>query len=81
MVRYDAQVVIPVAEVVNDFFPHMTTDTFVRKVSAGTINLPLIRMEPRSQKSFKGVHVGDLARYLEACREAALAEVTKRSEG
>jgi hypothetical protein len=74
MAQYNAQVVIPVDTVVKDYFPHLTTGNFVRKVSLGDINIPLLRIEPRSQKTAKGVHVNDLAEYLDARRAAALKE-------
>jgi len=40
---------------------------------AFTIDLPLVRSE-RSQKSAKGVHLSDLATYLDKRREVALYE-------
>lgn len=74
MAQYSAKAVIPVATVVKDYFPHLTPSNFVRKVSVGEINIPLVRIEPRSQKSTKGVHVSDLADYLDARRAAAVKE-------
>ncbi|RYD81779.1 MAG: Pyocin activator protein PrtN [Verrucomicrobiaceae bacterium] len=77
MAQYNAQAVIPVAKVVEDYFPHLTTETFVRKVSMGHIDIPLIRIEPKSQKSAKGVHVDDLADYLDGRRAAAVKEANQ----
>lgn len=79
MAQYNAQAVIPVATVVKDYFPHLTTEKFVRKVSIGDINIPLMRIEPRSQKAAKGVHVNDLAEYLDARRAAAVKEANQLS--
>lgn len=73
MAQYDAKAVIPVDDVCRDYFPHLSADKFVRKVSAGEINIPLIRMEG-SQKCAKGVHLQDLAEYLDARRAAAVKE-------
>lgn len=73
MAQYDAKAVIPVEVLVRDYFQHLTPDKFVRKVSAGEINIPLIRMEG-SQKAAKGVHLQDLADYLDARRAAAKKE-------
>lgn len=73
MAQYDAKAVIPVDVVVRDYFPHLSSDKFIRKVSAGNINIPLIRMEG-SQKCAKGVHLQDLADYLDARRAAAKKE-------
>jgi len=74
MARYDGKPVIPVEDVCRDFFTHLTVDKFVRKVSSGEIRLPLIRMEG-SQKAAKGVHLNDLAAYLDQRREAARKEL------
>lgn len=77
MAQYNAQAVIPVAKVVEDYFPHLTPQTFIRKVSIGDIDIPLIRIEPKSQKSAKGVHVDDLADYLDGRRAAAIKEANQ----
>jgi len=74
MAQYDAQVVIPVGLVVRDYFSHLAVEKFVRKVSLGEINLPLIRIEAGSQKCAKGVHIEDLAVYLDTRRAAAVKE-------
>ena len=74
MAQYDAQAVIPVDKVVRDYFSHLTTDKFLRKVSMGEINIPLLRIEAGSQKAAKGVHLNDLAQYLDERRAAAVKE-------
>jgi hypothetical protein len=73
MTQYDALAVIPVDRVCKDYFAHLTPEKFVRKCSAGEIKIPLIRMEG-SQKCAKGVHLQDLAAYLDARRDAAIKE-------
>ena len=74
MAQYDAQAVIPVDKVVRDYFSHLTIEKFVRKVSLGEIKIPLVRIDPLSQKAAKGVHLNDLAAYLDARRAAAVKE-------
>lgn len=74
MAQYDGQAVIPVDKVVRDYFQHLTTDKFVRKVALGEIRIPLLRIEPGSQKGAKGVHLTDLANYLDERRAAAVKE-------
>lgn len=74
MAQYDAQAVIPVGSVVRDYFPHLSIEKFTRKVSMGEINIPLVRIEAGSQKSAKGVHLTDLAQYLDDRRAAAVKE-------
>lgn len=74
MAQYNAQAVIPVASVVKDYFPHLTPENFLRKVSAGDIKIPLVRIEPSSQKAARGIHLTDLANYLDDRRAAAVKE-------
>lgn len=74
MAQYDAQAVIPIDKVVRDYFPHLSTDKFLRKVAVGDINIPLLRIESGSQKAAKGVHLTDLAQYLDDRRAAAVKE-------
>lgn len=73
MAQYDGKAVVPVDIVCRDYFSHLTVQKFLRKVSAGEIDLPLVRAE-RSQKSAKGVHLQDLALYIDKRREIARYE-------
>jgi len=72
MAKYEGQPVIPVDEVARVYFG-VSTMVFLRKVDDGSIALPVIRME-KSQKSAKGVHVEDLAEYIDARRAQARHE-------
>ncbi len=74
MAQYDSKAVIPIDVVCRDYFQHLTPEKFVRKCSAGEIKIPLMRMEG-SQKCAKGIHLQDLADYLDVRREAAIKEV------
>lgn len=67
MAQYN-QPIVPVERLVKDYFSHLTLRSFLRKVDEGQLPLPLMRMED-SQKSCKGVHITDLANYLDAQRE------------
>jgi hypothetical protein len=71
--QYDGLAVIPVEWVCRDYFRHMTVDKFLRKVVAGEISIPVVRMES-SQKTAKGIHVADLAAYLDRQAEAVRKE-------
>jgi hypothetical protein len=71
--QYDGLAVIPVAWVCRDYFRHLTVEKFLRKVLDGEIELPIVRMEG-SQKTAKGVHVADLAAYLDKQTDAARKE-------
>ncbi|UVM25648.1 pyocin activator PrtN family protein [Pseudomonas sp. B21-021] len=73
MAQYNGQTIISLNQVCEDYFTHLTTDMFQRKVMAGQIRIPITRLES-SQKSAKGVHITDLAAYLDTQREAAVKE-------
>lgn len=70
MAQYNGRAVIPADVVVQDYFQHLTLPKFLRKVNEGQIALPLVSIEA-SQKSAKGVHLQDLADYLDKRREEA----------
>jgi hypothetical protein len=70
MARYNGLPIIPVDVVCRDFFQHLEPEKFLRKVMAGEISLPIVRIES-SQKCAKGVPIADLADYLD--QQIALA--------
>lgn len=74
LAQYDATAVVPIDLVCRDFFPHLSTDKLIRKINIGEVKLPMIRME-RSAKSAKGVHIQDLADYIDARRAEAIKEL------
>lgn len=76
MAQYNGLAIIPLEQVCKDYFTHLTTDMFQRKVLAGQIKLPITRLEA-SQKSARGVHIADLALYLDQQRDAAHKECTQ----
>jgi hypothetical protein len=73
MAQYDGQVIIPLERVCYDYFTHLTPEKLKRKVLSGAIDLPVVALE-QSQKSARGVHVNDLADYLDAQHRVAKAE-------
>jgi hypothetical protein len=73
MAQFGARAVIPLEEVRREYFSHLESDNLTRKLASGEIALPVIRIE-KSQKSAKGVHVQDLAEYIDARRAAAVKE-------
>jgi len=75
MAQYDGAAVIPIEKVRKDYFPHLNDREFVRKLSHAEIALPLVRMDD-SQKTARGVHLTDLAAYLDKRRAAAVKELT-----
>lgn len=73
MASYDGRTVIPLSIVCRDFFTHISEDKLQKKVLTGEIKLPIIRIED-SQKAARGVHVQDLADYIDRRRAAAVKE-------
>jgi hypothetical protein len=73
MAQYGGKAVIPVSDVCRDYFSHLDPGKFIRKVGAGDIAIPLVRIEP-SAKAAKGVYIQDLADYIDRQREAAAKE-------
>lgn len=74
MAQYNGKAVIPVDVVARDYFPHLSADKFLRKTALGEIKLPVVRIDPGTQKSAKGIHLTDLAAYLDERRAAAVKE-------
>ena len=64
---------MPLEQVCRDFFGHLTVEKLLRKALRGDIALPIVRIE-RSQKAQRGVHLADLADYIEKRRAAAIKE-------
>lgn len=74
MAQYDGLAIVPLDIVCRDYFRHLTVDKFMRKVMAGEIKIPVTRIENSSQKAAKGVHISDLAAYLDKQADAARRE-------
>jgi len=80
MAQYNARAVIPVSDVCRDYFMHLTPPKLIAKIERGEIKLPLLRIEGGSQKATKGVHIADLADWIDARREAARKELEQVSK-
>lgn len=80
MAQYNGAAVIPVEAVCRDYFQHLDPIKFVQKATKGEIRIPVIRMEA-SAKSARGVHLADLALYLDAARDQAVSELAKVTRG
>lgn len=70
MARYRGLPIIPVETVCADFFRPLTVKKFMEKIVAGEIKLTVVRLT-NSQKAAKGVHINDLAAYLDKMHESA----------
>jgi hypothetical protein len=81
MAKYDGATVIPLPAICRDFFSHLAPEKLERKILAGKIALPIVRLDSSSQKTAKGVHVNDLADYLDKQTEAARKECRQLAGG
>jgi hypothetical protein len=73
LAQYGGKTVVPLDVVCRDFFGHLTPEKLLQKCLRGDLKLPIVRIE-RSQKAQRGVHLVDLAAYIDERREAALRE-------
>jgi hypothetical protein len=72
MAQYDGNAIIPLEDMRQDYFSHLTVEKMTRRVSSGEITLPVVRTE--QSKSAKGIHLQDLVDYLDKQRAIALKE-------
>lgn len=73
MIKKGGAIIHREAETCRDFFCHLTVEKLLRKALRGDIALPIVRIE-RSQKAHRGVHLADLAAYIDKRRDAAIKE-------
>ncbi|MBT8764788.1 pyocin activator PrtN family protein [Metapseudomonas boanensis] len=76
MAQYNGLAIIPLEKVCADYFSHLTPEKMKLKIASGQIDLTLVPIES-SQKSARGVHLNDLAAYLDAQHSKAKAEHNK----
>jgi len=74
MAQYDGQAVIPLSRVCTDYMG-LTVEKLKSKCLSGEIKLPIIRLGAVSQKASLGVHLSDLADYIDSQREKAHNEM------
>lgn len=74
MAQYEGQTVLPLDRVCADFFAPLKLSTFTTKLNSGDIPIPITRLDT-SQKGPRGIHVADLANYIDQRREAAQKEM------
>lgn len=76
MAQYEGQAVIAIETVAADYFgvERGGMPRFLRKLEAGEIKLVITRMET-SQKGRRGVHIRDLAAFIDERRAAGQREL------
>lgn len=75
MAQYQTAIV-PLDLVCRDYFRHLTPEHFARKSLSGEIAIPVVQIEG-SQKAAKGVHIADLAEWIDARRAKAVKELER----
>lgn len=73
MAQYDGQAVIPLDRVCGDYM-NLSVEKFKRKRLDGEIDIPVVRLGADSQKAALGVHLMDLADYIDRQRAKAAKE-------
>ncbi|WP_118181256.1 pyocin activator PrtN family protein [Paraburkholderia phosphatilytica] len=73
MAQFNGRAVVPLDEVRAAYFPHLDAHNMTRKINRGEIALPVMRAD-KSAKTARGVHIADLAAYIDAQRAAAVKE-------
>jgi hypothetical protein len=79
MAQYDGLAVIPIERVCADYFTHLGPQKLVGKITRGEIALPLVRMDT-GQKTARGIHISDLANWIDVRRAAAVKELSQITE-
>jgi hypothetical protein len=76
MAQYEGRAVIPLDIVCADYM-NLTVEKFKRKCLDGEIDIPIVRLGAESQKAALGIHLRDLANYIDRQREKATIEQRK----
>ena len=79
LAQYNGLAIVPIERVCADYFPHINATGLVGKITRGEISLPLTRIET-GQKAARGVHINDLAAWIDARRAAAVKELRQMTE-
>ncbi|CAM3113054.1 Pyocin activator protein PrtN [Pseudomonas floridensis] len=71
MAQYNGMAVIPLDKVCKDYM-NLSVEKFKRKQISGEIDILVTRLGPQSQKAGLGIHLKDLANYID--RQRLIAE-------
>lgn len=73
MAQYNGQAVIPLDRVCADYM-NLTVEKFKQKQLKGEIDIPITRLGADTQKASLGLHIQDLADYIDRQRARATQE-------
>lgn len=78
MAQYNGQAVISLSQVCSDYMG-LTVEKFKTKQLNGEIKIPVVRLGANTQKAALGIHLKDLADYIDIQREKAIREANQLS--
>jgi hypothetical protein len=78
MAQYNGQAVIPLSQVCSDYMG-LTVEKFKIKQLSGEIKIPIVRLGANTQKAALGIHLKDLADYIDSQRDKAIREANQLS--
>lgn len=76
MAQYEGRAVVPLDRVCADYM-NLTVEKFKLKRLQGEIDIPIVRLGAQTQKAGLGIHLNDLAEYIDRQRQKALDEQSK----
>lgn len=76
MAQYEGQAIIPLQRVCADYM-QLTVEKFKKKCFSGEIDIPIVRLGADSQKAALGIHLADLADYIDRQRAKATIDQDK----
>lgn len=76
MAQYHGQAIVSLSRVCTDYFTHLTPANLRTKVSSGEIDLLIVSME-LNEKTARGIHLSDLADYIDRQRDRAKLELDR----
>lgn len=79
LAQFSGAAIVPLELVRQQYFGHLTKDKFMRQLWAGKIPLPVVRMTD-SRKAARGVHLNDLASFIDRKHALALKECEQLRE-
>lgn len=79
MAQYNGKAVIPLSTICQDYMG-LTVEKFKAKQLSGEIRIPIVRLGANTQKAALGIHISDLADYIDNQRSKALKDQKKLND-
>ena len=69
--------IVTLTDACRDYFSHLSPAQLEKKIVAGDIAIPLVVIDPKSQKSMKGFLADDLEKYVRARHADAVKDMKR----